>query len=95
MPPRRTFNHPIDLKEEAKAPWGPIYPMSQYRLDVQAEYLAYMLKQEKIVQGQSPDGAPILFVPKLDGRLRLCVKYCQLNKLTILNKYPLQLMSEL
>jgi len=69
--------------------------MSQYQLDVQAKYLADMLKQEKIVHCQSPDGAPILFVPKPDGRLRLCVKYCQLNKLTILNKYPLQFVSEL
>jgi len=36
-----------------------------------------------------------LFVPKPDGRLRLCVDYQQLNKLTILDKYPLPLMSEL
>jgi len=34
-------------------------------------------------------------VPKADGGLRLCVDYRQLNKLTILNKYPLPLMSEL
>jgi len=69
--------------------------MSQYQLDVLAEYLAEMLKQGKIVHSQSPAGAPILFVPKPDGRLRLCVDYRQLNKLTILNKYPLPLMSEL
>ena len=69
--------------------------MSQYQLYVLAEYLAEMLKQGKIVHSQSPAGAPILFVPKPDGRLRLCVDYCQLNKLTIINKYPLPLMSEL
>ena len=69
--------------------------MSQYQLDVLAEYLAEMLKQGKIVLSQSPAGPPILFLPKPDGRLRLCVDYRQLNKLTILNKYPLPLMSEL
>jgi len=54
-----------------------------------------MLAEGKIVHSKSPAGASILFVPKLDGRLRLCVDYCQLNKLTILNKYPLPLMTEL
>lgn len=69
--------------------------MSQYKLDVLAEYLADMLKEAKIVHSQSRAGAPILFVPKPDGRLRLCVDYRELNKVMIHNKYPLPLMSEL
>jgi len=91
----RTFDHPIDLKKGAEAPWGPIYPMSQYQLKALAAYLPDMHKQGKIGHSKSPAGAPILFVPKPDGRLQLCVDYRQLNKLTILNKYPLPLMSEL
>ena len=54
-----------------------------------------MLKQGKIVHSQSSAGAPIMFVPNPDHRLRLCVDYPQLNQLTILNKYPLPLVSEL
>jgi len=92
---RRTFDHAIDLKPGAEPPWGPIYPMSAYQLDTLDKYLKEMLKQGKIVHSQSPAGAPILFVPKPDGRLRLCVDYRNLNKLTILNKYPLPLMGEL
>jgi len=53
-----------------------------------------MLAEGKIVPSKSPSGAPILFVPKPDGTLRLWVDYPQLNKLTILNKYPLPLMTE-
>ena len=53
-----------------------------------------MLAQGKIVHSKSPAGAPILFVPKPDGKLRLCVDYHQLNKLTMLNKYPLPLMTK-
>jgi len=95
MPPRRTFDHAIDLKEGSEPPWGPVYPMSQYQLNTLKTYLDEMLAQGKITHSQSPAGAPILFVPKPDGRLRLCVDYRQLNKLTILDKYPLPLMSEL
>ena len=37
----------------------------------------------------SPWGAPLLFVKKKNGSLRMCIDYCQLNKVTIKNKYPL------
>ena len=94
-PPRPTFDHAIDLKEGATLPWGPIYPMSAYQLEERNKYLCKMLAEGKIVPSKSPARAPILFVPKPDGRLRLCLDYRQLNKLTILNKYPLPLMTEL
>ena len=54
-----------------------------------------MLKQGKIVYSQSPAGVPILFVHKPDGKLTVCVHYRNLNKLTVLNNYPLPLMREL
>jgi hypothetical protein len=40
-------------------------------------------------------GAPILFVPKADGLMRLCVDYWGLNKVTIKNCYPIPLVSEM
>jgi hypothetical protein len=60
------------------------------------EYLNEMLVTGKIRPSKSPAGAPILFVPKAHGRgLRLCVDYRGLNRVTILNRYPLPLMNEL
>ena len=43
----------------------------------------------------SPWGAPILFVKKKDGSLRMFIDYRQLNKVTIKNKYPLPLSDDL
>ena len=54
-----------------------------------------MLKQGKISPSKFPVGAPILFVPKPDGRLRLVVDYRGLNKVTVHNKYPIPLITEL
>ena len=43
----------------------------------------------------SPWGAPILFVKKKDGIMRLCVDYRQLNKITVRNRYPLPRIDDL
>ena len=43
----------------------------------------------------SPWGAPVLFVKKKDGSLRLCIDYRGLNKVTIKNKYPLPRIDDL
>ncbi|KAL5741290.1 hypothetical protein ACOSP7_028022 [Xanthoceras sorbifolium] len=40
-------------------------------------------------------GAPVLFVKKKDGSVRLCIDYRQPNKLTIKNKYPLPRIDDL
>jgi len=43
----------------------------------------------------SPWGAPVLFVRKKDGSLRLCIDYCELNRVKIKNKYPLPRIDDL
>ncbi|GJR72325.1 putative reverse transcriptase domain-containing protein [Tanacetum coccineum] len=42
-----------------------------------------------------PWGAPILFVKKKDGSLRMCIDYQELNKLTVKNCYPLPRIDDL
>jgi hypothetical protein len=43
----------------------------------------------------SPWGAPVLFVKKKDGTMRLCIDFRQLNKVTVKNKYPLPRIDDL
>ena len=95
LAPRRAFDHAIDLNAGATPLWGIIYLMSANQAEELNKYVCKMLAEGKIVQSKSPAGTTILFVPKPDGRLRLCLDYRQLNKMTILNKYPLRLMTEL
>jgi len=93
--PRHTFDYAIDFKPDTQPPWGPIYPLSQKHREDLWKYLDDMLKQGKISPSKSTAGTPILFVPKPDGRLQLVVDYRGLNKVTVHNKYPIPLMSEL
>ncbi|GKC05564.1 putative reverse transcriptase domain-containing protein [Tanacetum coccineum] len=43
----------------------------------------------------SPWEAPVLFVKKKDGSFWMCIDYCELNKLTVKNRYPLPRINNL
>jgi hypothetical protein len=84
--------HAIDTT--ADPPFGPLYSLSEVQLRALRDYLQEALAQGWITHSVSPAGAPILFVPKKDGGLRLCVDYRGLNKVTVKNRHPLPLINE-
>ncbi|GJP40575.1 hypothetical protein CLOM_g239, partial [Closterium sp. NIES-68] len=53
------------------------------------------LRKGWIEPSASPYGAPILFVNKKGGGLRMCFDYRALNKITIKNRYPLPRIEDL
>ncbi len=83
------------IETTADPPFGPLYSLSSTQLKALREYIESALQKGWIAHSKSPAGAPILFVPKKDGGLRLCVDYRGLNKVTVKNRYPLPLIGEI
>ena len=94
LPEHAAHDHAIDLFPEKQPPHRPIYSLSPKELEVLRNYLQENLKRGWIRPSKSPAGAPILFVQKKDGSLRLCVDYRGLNEITIKNRHPLPLVQE-
>ena len=69
--------------------------MSEFELEILRDYIKQQLEHGKIRRSTSSAGSPIIFIPKSDGSLRLCVDYRGLNKITIKDRTPLPLMTEL
>ncbi|CAI7807621.1 unnamed protein product [Closterium sp. NIES-54] len=57
--------------------------------------IEYLLDRQLIRPSTSPYGAPVLFTPKPDGSLRMCIDYRALNKPTVKNKYPIPRIDDL
>ncbi|GJR31353.1 putative reverse transcriptase domain-containing protein [Tanacetum coccineum] len=95
LPPVREIEFRIDLIPGAlpvvKSPYR-LAPSEMLELSNQLKEL-----QEKgfIRPNHSPWGAPVLFVKKKDGAMRMCIDYRELNKLTIKNRYPLLIIDDL
>jgi hypothetical protein len=65
----------IELRDGKQSPWVPIHNLSEKELTVLREYIETNLKRSWIRPSTTPAGAPVLFVPKKDGAIRLCVDY--------------------
>jgi hypothetical protein len=95
LPPIRGVEHEILLQPGAKPPFGPIYQLSPFELEECKRQLTELIEKEFIQPSKSPYGAPILFVRKKNGKLRMCCDYRALNRLTVKNRYPLPRIDEL
>ncbi|SYW84565.1 uncharacterized protein UHO2_04504 [Ustilago hordei] len=88
--------HDLHLKliEGGKPPQGPLYLKGPKEMSELRRYLDENLKKGFIRPSKSPARSPVLFVPKKDGGLRLCVDYRGLNEITVKNRAPLPLIEE-
>ena len=95
LPPPRNIDHRIDLYPDSVPPTRPIYPLSLFEMDELKRQLTEFTEKGFIRPSSSPYGAPVLFVKKKEGDMRMCVDYRALNKQTIKNTYPLPRIDEL
>ena len=95
LPEHHDYDLKINLEEGTSPPLGTMYSLSQVELQALRKFLDENLNSGIIRPTRSPHGAPILFIKKKDGSLRLCVDFRGLNKITIKDRYPLPLISDL
>ena len=93
--PHRPYDLKIPLEEGSQPPLGPIYSLSPLELEALHTYLDKNLVTGTIQPSKLPFSAPILFIKKKDGSLRLCIDYQGLNKITKKDRYPLPLIANL
>ena len=61
------------------------YQIAPIELKELKQQLQELLDKKFICPSYSPWGTPVLFVKKKDGSMRMCIDYCELNKVTIKN----------
>ena len=71
------------------------YKMAPTELKELKIQLQELLDKGFIRPNVSPWGAPVLFMKKKDGILRMCIDYQQINKVTVKRKYPLPIIEDL
>jgi len=95
LPEHRKWNHAIELIPRAEPKSSKVYLLSSLE---QAELDAFLEKNlctGRIWLSKSPIAAPVFFIKKKDGLLWLVQDYRMLNAVTVKNRYPLSLISEL
>src|SRR5277367_249793 len=95
LPEHKDWDHAIELILGEKMSSCKVYPLApseQKELDL---FLKENLETGRIRPSKSPMSSPVFFIKKKDSSLQLVQDYRALNTITMKNKYPLPLISEL
>ncbi|KAL0561767.1 hypothetical protein IC582_002208 [Cucumis melo] len=95
LPPHREVEFAIELEPGTVPISRAPYRMAPAELKELKIQLQELLDKGFIRPSVSPWGAPVLFVKKKDGSMRLCIDYRELNKVTVKNRYPLPRIDDL
>jgi hypothetical protein len=87
LPPERSEGHSIPTEPGHPPPFRSMYRLSPLEYRELGKQVTKFLKDGILEVFQSPSDAPVLFVPKPNGRgLRLCVEYRALKSITVKNR---------
>ncbi|GKE24678.1 putative reverse transcriptase domain-containing protein, partial [Tanacetum coccineum] len=95
LPPENEVELTIELIPGAEPISKALYRMAPVELKERKDHLQELLEQGFIRSSVFPQGAPVLFVKKKDGSMRLCIDYRELNHITGRNKYPIPRVNNL
>ncbi|KAL8092988.1 hypothetical protein AgCh_035026 [Apium graveolens] len=95
LPPAQQIELEINLAPGTELVLKAPYRMAPTKMKELASQLQELLDKGVIRPSTSPRGAPVLFVKKKDGSIRLCIDYRELNKMKIKNRYPLPRIDDL
>jgi hypothetical protein len=87
LSPERELDFTIELKPGAEPISKTLYRMMTPELCELQMKLKELLDLGLVRPSVSPWGAPVIFVKKKDGSLRLCIDYRDLNRATVKNRY--------
>jgi hypothetical protein len=94
LPPRRSYDHKIELLPGSALPYSKARPMSYLELKVVKRWLDDSLQKGWVRPSNSSAAAPVLLARKPGGGVRICVDYRGLNNITLKNRYPIPLIRE-
>ncbi|GBG91691.1 hypothetical protein CBR_g53505 [Chara braunii] len=89
------IQHRIEIEPGHRTPRGAVYRMSPRELEELRKQLDELLEKGWIRPSSSLFGTPVLFVPKKEGELRMCIDYRGLNAITVKNAEPLPPIDDL
>ena len=95
LPEHRQWDHAIELIPGSEPKSLKVYPLSLVEQKELDAFLEENLRTRRIRLSKFPMAAPVFFIKKKNGSLQLVQDYRALNSMTVKNKYPLFLISEL
>jgi transposase InsO family protein len=95
VPPPGDDDFRILTDPSAKVPHRQPYRMTPAEREEFEEQIKKLLANGWITDSHSRYAAPVIFVKKPNGTLRMCVDYRGLNKITVKDRYPLPYIDDL
>ena len=87
--------HCITLQEGCSPPSQPPYRLPGVKRELLRKEIEKLLETGIIAECESAYAAPCILIPKSNGKMRLCIDYREINKITIGDRYPMPRMDDL
>jgi hypothetical protein len=95
LPQHTPYDLEIQLKEGTHPRFMALRKNTPEELEALQDFISENEPKGLIRKSKSSAGYPILFVPKKNGKLRLCIDYRHLNDITVKDREPLPRIDEM